>query len=167
MSLEAATFLDKKQAVKLSVGGSQLPLTALPPSPGSCLAGARVGGITGGVRSLLAAARWGETWEEAPETGQQLLPEWHCAAHGVVFAAWQGSSHSTGLPPCLHPSFLSSYPLQGETGWLCYGLGGNTRTRAPAGEMLWSWYFPVWEWLILLSFFKVTLKGCGSLIVCS
>lgn len=37
MSVEAASFLDKKQAIKLSVGSSQLPHSALHPSLDSWL----------------------------------------------------------------------------------------------------------------------------------
>lgn len=145
--IEAAPFLDKKQAVKLSVGSSQAPHSALHPSLGSCLAGVW-------VRASLV--RWSHSLELLSDVGlgrrlQRLGNSSFLSdiVQHVVFAVWLGRSCSAGLPPCLHPSFLHPWHVgKREKQHGCVTGLGVKEGHSSSWERLWSQYFLTWEWLV-------------------
>lgn len=123
----SSSISDKKQAMKLSEGSSQLPHSALHPSLGSWLAAVW-------VRASLV--RWSHSlellsdvgWEETPK----LLPEWHCAARGVCCLI--GKELQCKSPSLLHPSFLhlSSMWGKGKISMAVLQAWGWSRDTAPA-----------------------------------
>lgn len=156
MSVEAAPFLDKNQAIKLSVGSSQLPPSALHPALGSCLA-------AGWVRASLG--RWTHSLELLRDADGRRLQSLGSSSFLRDTAARGGCCLTGKELHCrtlsLPSSFLPPPPACGEKGrapWLCYRPGGKAGTQLQLRKALISGFLNMGAADFFLSYIKGAWK---------